>query len=66
MKLAKLLVWGCGVLAVAVFGYVWHRYSGWYDWRSFPAGPLLRQVAVPATLAGAIFGLTVWIASKQR
>ena len=38
MKLAKLMVWGCGVLAVAVFTYFWHRYSGWYDWARFPKG----------------------------
>lgn len=66
MKLAKILVWGCGVLAMVAFTDVWHRYSGWYDWGSFPSGSFLRQVALPAILMGMICGLTIWMASKQK
>jgi hypothetical protein len=66
MKLAKVLVWGCGVLTMAAFTDVWHRYSGWYDWGSFPSGSFLRQVALPAMLMGMICGLAIWMASKQK
>ena len=66
MKLAKLKFWGYGVLAVGVFTYIWHRYSGWYNWATFPAGPFFMQVALPGILIGLICGAAIWMGSKKK
>lgn len=66
MKFTKLMVWGAGVIAVAVFTNIWYRHFGSFDWGRFQFGPLLRQVLCPAIGVGAIFGLTAWLAGKQK
>jgi hypothetical protein len=66
MEFKKVIIWAGGFVAMAVCGYMSHRYAGWYDWKSFPSGPFLRQVLLPALLIGAICGLTVWIVERQK
>lgn len=65
MKLTKVLIWAAGFVAVAVFTNIWYRHFGAYDWGRFHAGLILKQVLCPAAGAGAIFGLTAWIAGKR-
>lgn len=66
MKLTKIVVWGAGFIAVIVFTNIWYRHFGSYDWARFQLVPLLRQVLCPAIGVGAIFGLTAWMAARQR
>lgn len=66
MKVTKVVVWGAGFIAVAAFTNIWYRHFGSYDWGRFQFMPLLRQVLYPAIGVGAIFGLTAWIAGKQK
>ena len=66
VKFTKVMVWGAGCIAVVVFNDIWYQHFGSYHWGAFPSIPFLRQVLLPATVAGAIFGLAAWFASKQR
>ena len=66
MKFTKVAVWGAGFIAVAVFTNAWYRHFGAYDWGRFQSVHLLRQVLCPAIGVGAIFGLTAWLAGKQK
>lgn len=66
MRLAKVGVWAAGSVAVVAFTNIWYQHFGTYHWRAFPSAPFLRQVLLPAIVAGAIFGVTTWFAGKQR